>query len=48
MNVKNAIIATVCGAAAIAAGNITSFLILNKIYASSEEKIEEINEFINK
>ncbi len=48
MSIKNTIISTACAATAIAVGNITSSLILNKIYAPSEEKIEEVNEFINK
>lgn len=48
MTIKNAIIATACTAAAIAVGNVTSSLILTKIYeARSKEKMDEAQEFIN-
>ena len=47
LNIKNTIIATACAATAIAAGNIVSSLILNKIYSPSKEDVDKINDKIH-
>lgn len=47
MTIKNAIVATACAAAAIAVGNITSSLILNKVYSPSKKEVDEINDKIH-
>lgn len=46
-SIKNLVIATVAGAIAVTIGNVGSSLILNRIYSPSEEKVKEVDDFIN-